>query len=85
MAGRRDALDSLIAEHSRNWRVERMAVVDLNVLRVATYELAYTETPAPVILDEAVEMARRYSSDPSPAFVNGILDAIATHLRGRAA
>ena len=75
------ALDERIAGRARNWRISRMAVVDRNVLRLGTYELAYTTTPAPVVMDEAVELARRYGSDASPAFVNGILDALATDLR----
>jgi N utilization substance protein B len=58
-----------------------MARVDRNILRLATYELAHTATPSAVILDEAVELARRYGSETSPAFVNGILDAVARVLR----
>ncbi len=58
-----------------------MAAVDRNILRLGTYELAHTETPAPVILNEAVDLARRFSNDPSPAFVNGILDAVARVVR----
>jgi N utilization substance protein B len=54
-----------------------MAAVDRNILRLGAYELAHTDTPAPVVMDEAVELARRYGSDASPAFVNGILDALA--------
>jgi N utilization substance protein B len=62
-----------------------MAVVDRNLLRLATFELlARLETPAPVVLDEAVELARRYCDDSSPAFINGILDAIAKETRGAA-
>ena len=81
----RDELDSSIGAHARNWRVERMAVVDRNVLRLGAYELAHTDTATPVILDEAVELARRFGNDPSPAFVNGVLDALATTLRGEVA
>jgi N utilization substance protein B len=58
-----------------------MAVVDRNILRLGTYELTYTATPARVILNETVDLARRFSSDPSPAFVNGILDAVARGVR----
>ena len=74
---RRDALDRCIAEHARNWRVDRMAAVDRNVLRLAAYELLHTETPRSVVLNEAVELARDFGADRSPAFVNGVLDAIA--------
>lgn len=75
------ALDEMIAERARNWRLSRMAAVDRNILRLGAYELAHTDTPAAVVLDEAVELARRYGSDASPAFVNGILDALAKQLR----
>jgi N utilization substance protein B len=74
---RRTTIDQKIAAHSRNWRVERMAAVDRNVLRLATYELCFTPTPAAVVLDEAVELARRFGDLRSPSFVNGIADAIA--------
>ena len=76
------SLDEAIAEHARNWRVSRMAAVDRNVLRLGAFELIYTETPIGVVLDEAVELARRFGSDNSPAFVNGILDALAHAVRG---
>ena len=70
----------MIAEHSRNWRIERMAVVDRNVLRLVTFELMHLDTPAAVAIDEAVELARRFGGDDSPSFVNGIADAIARRL-----
>ena len=69
-------IDSLIEAHSENWTLDRMAVVDRNVLRVAVYELLYTETPYKVIIDEAVELAKRYGSEESSAFINGLLDKI---------
>jgi len=78
---RRAEVDALVAAHARNWRIERMAVVDRNILRLATYELRFTDTPTAVVLDEAVNLARRFGDDPSPAFVNGILDAIAQDVR----
>jgi N utilization substance protein B len=74
-------IDALVSRHARNWRVDRMAVVDRNILRLATYELCFTETPTAVVLDEAVQLARRFGDDPSSAFVNGILDAIARGVR----
>jgi N utilization substance protein B len=77
----RDALDVHIAEHAKHWRLSRMAAVDRNVLRLAVYELEHGDTPATVILDEAVELARRFGDDPSPAFVNGVLDAVARSVR----
>jgi len=78
----REALDARISEHAKNWRLSRMAAVDRNVLRLAVYELEHGDTPASVILDEAVELARRFGDDPSPAFVNGVLDAVAREVRG---
>jgi N utilization substance protein B len=75
-------LDSAIARASTHWRLERIAGVDLSVLRLATYELVATETPGPVVIDEAVDMARRFGESESPAFVNGVLDAILRTVRG---
>ena len=69
-------LDALLSEHATNWRLSRMAAVDRNTLRIGAYELGHTDTPARIVLDEAIELARRFGSDPSPAFVNGILDAV---------
>ncbi len=77
VVARRDELDACISRHAANWRVERMAAVDRNVLRLASYEICATDTPAAVVIDEAVELARRFGADRSPAFVNGILDALA--------
>lgn len=74
---RRDELDALLAGYARNWRISRMAAVDRNVLRIAAYELLRTDTPTSVILDQAIELARRFGDEPSPAFVNGVLDAVA--------
>jgi len=84
VAGHRDALDAEIAAHARNWRVDRMAAVDRNVLRLGAYELLHTDTPARVVLDEAVELARDFGAERSPAFVNGVLDAIAKERPGDA-
>ena len=86
VSARRDEIDALLAEHSRNWRLDRMAAVDRNVLRIGAFELLCTDTPASVVIDQAVELARRFGDEPSPAFVNGILDALARSLsRGGAA
>ena len=74
---RRKELDADIAEHAANWRVERMAAVDRNVLRLAAFELRHADTPTAVVIDEAVELARRFGGERSPAFVNGVLDALA--------
>jgi len=71
-------LDAQIAAHSANWRFERLAVVDRLILRIAVWELTEEpDTPAPVILNEAIELARSFGGDDSARFVNGVLDAIA--------
>ncbi len=75
------SLDAPIRAHSANWRIERMAIVDRNILRLGAYELLRTDTPLQIVLNEAVDLAWRFGSDPSPAFVNGILDALAASLR----
>jgi N utilization substance protein B len=70
-------IDQRLAESAENWRLPRMAAVDRNVLRLGTYELLFTpETPPAVAFDEAIELARRYGSADSPAFVNGVLDRL---------
>jgi N utilization substance protein B len=75
-------IDEIIAGASRNWRFERLAAVDKNILRLATYELRReVETPSSVILDEAIELAKRFGEKDSAPFVNGVLDAINRELR----
>ena len=81
VAARREELDALLVSHATNWRISRMAAIDRNVLRLGSYELSYTETPISVVLDQAIELARRFGAEPSPAFVNGVLDAIARSVR----
>ena len=73
---RRPEIDQYIEQHSEHWRVERMPAVDRNILRLAIYELLKAELPAPVVIDEALELARRFSGKESVAFMNGVLDAI---------
>jgi N utilization substance protein B len=77
VVGEREAIDARIAQHARNWRLSRMAAVDRNVLRLGAYEILHTDAPLAVVLDQAVELARRFGAEGSPAFVNGILDALA--------
>ena len=78
-------IDDLIREHATNWRLERMAAVDRNILRMAVSELLdETEAPA-VIINEAMEVGRRFSTDESGPFLNGILDAIRKSLEAAAA
>jgi N utilization substance protein B len=71
------ALDAIIEPHLKNWRLDRLAVIDRLVVRMATWELRHEpETPAAVVLDEAIELARTFSGPASVPFVNGVLDAI---------
>jgi transcription antitermination protein NusB len=80
--GRVAEIDALLATHAQNWRVERMAVLDRLVLRLGTYELlAEPDTPGKVVINEAIELARRFSGDEAAGFVNGVLDAVRKHLR----
>jgi transcription antitermination protein NusB len=73
-----EEIDRLLEEHSHNWRLDRMARVDRNVLRLAVYELRYREDiPKKVTLNEAVELGKRFGTEESSAFINGILDRIA--------
>jgi N utilization substance protein B len=73
-------IDKLIAEVAENWRFERLSRVDLNVLRIATRELSTRGAPTSVVIDEAIEIARRFGTEESAVFVNGILDQIAARL-----
>jgi N utilization substance protein B len=73
----RERLDALIGGAAANWRVERMSVVDRNILRMATFELSHLpDTPAAVILDEAIEVGKRFGTEQSGSFINGVLDAV---------
>ena len=74
------AIDDLIARHAANWRLERMPAVDRNVLRIAVYEMLRTDTPAAIVIDEALELARRFAGEESVQFVNGVLDAVRKEL-----
>ena len=75
----REDLDARIAATAANWSIKRMAAVDRNLLRLACYELAYEpETPVSVVIDEAIEIARKYSTEDSTKFINGILDKLKT-------
>jgi transcription antitermination protein NusB len=74
-------IDELIKAHSTNWRLERMPAVDRNLLRVAVAELlGFKSTPFPIVLNEALEISRRYSAPESINFLNGVLDSIAHSL-----
>jgi N utilization substance protein B len=81
-----DRLDREITEVSANWRFDRIAAIDKNILRLATYELMREPaTPSSVVIDEAVELAKRFGEAGSPSFVNGVLDAIKARVRGEPA
>jgi N utilization substance protein B len=69
-------IDHRITLKSENWRLERMPTVDRNILRMAIYEMSRDETPAAVVIDEALELARQFSGEESVSFINGILDAV---------
>ncbi len=76
VVGKAPEIDKLIEARAENWRLERMPVVDRNILRLAIYELMQQTVPAPVVIDEAIELARQFSGDESLSFINGILDAV---------
>jgi len=76
------AIDAQLTEISANWKLTRMAAVDRNVLRLAAFELLESPTPHKVILNEAIELAKKYGSSDSGAFVNGLLDKLAKATRG---
>jgi len=81
-----ERLDEEITRSSKNWRFDRIAAIDKNILRLAVYELLREPgTPSSVVIDEAVELAKRFSAVDSPPFVNGVLDAIKARVRGEPA
>lgn len=76
-------LDEVIGRHARGWKVPRMPAVDRTILRIATYELIHhPDTPAAVVIDEAIEAAKALSTDDSPRFINGVLEAVRGDVRG---
>jgi N utilization substance protein B len=83
---RRAEIDRLIEQHAQNWRMERMAAVDRNLLRSAVAEfLGFPKTPRPVVINEALEIARKFSSNESVTFINGVLDSVARELEAQRA
>jgi len=86
VARHRRPIDEAIEGVSENWRLDRMARVDRNILRLAVFELAHrNDAPVKVVLDEAIELGKKYGSESSGAFINGVLDKIASGLKDRAA
>ena len=72
-----EAIDTVITENLHNWKLDRVSKVNLSILRLATYELLYDENvPRPVVINEALEITRRYSDEKSVSFINGVLDKI---------
>ena len=78
-AGKATELDALLQKYSERWKIERMPAVDRNILRLAAFEMLFAGTPPPVVIDEALELARRFSGDESVGFINGVLDALRKH------
>ncbi len=78
---RQTEIDELIQKHAQHWRMERMAAVDRNVLRTGVAEfLGHHETPRPIVINEALEIARKFSSPESVQFINGVLDSVGKDL-----
>ena len=75
-----EEIDAMISEHARHWRMNRLGLVEKSILRLGGYELVYEEeTPAAVVIDEAVELAKRFSDPEAGSFVNGVLDGMSKH------
>jgi transcription antitermination protein NusB len=80
----REAIDGRIEAQSKNWSIARISRVDLNILRIAVYELLFrNDIPKNVTINEAIEVAKKFGTEESPAFVNGIIDEMAASLPGR--
>jgi len=78
---RLEEIDALIGRHTRHWKMDRMPAVDRNLLRAAVAEfLGYPETPRPIVINEALEIARRFSTPESVQFINGVLDSVGKDL-----
>ncbi len=77
-----DSIDKLILDKLKNWSIDRIAKVDLAILRLASYELLYTEIPVKVVANEAVELAKTYGNDDSSSFVNGVIAKIIENKKG---
>ena len=82
---RADEVNALIERHTRHWKMDRMAAVDRNLLRAAVAEfLGFPETPRPIVINEALEIAHRFSSPESVQFINGVLDSVGKELARQA-
>jgi N utilization substance protein B len=76
-----ESIDALVKKLSDNWRIDRLAAVDRSILRLGIYELRFKTAPARVVINEALELAKKFSSEEAPAFLNGILDAALKSLK----
>ncbi|MDI6785679.1 MAG: transcription antitermination factor NusB [bacterium] len=77
------SIDKVISKYSKNWKISRQSVIDRNILRMAVYELIYClDIPNIVVIDEAIELSKKYSDKDSPSFINGVLDAIRKDYNG---
>jgi transcription antitermination protein NusB len=81
--GHATEINTLIEQNSSNWKITRMSYVDRNILRIAVYEFMYEDSPPVVVINEAIELAKRYGDGESGQFVNGVLDAIRKSLPAR--
>jgi N utilization substance protein B len=80
VAENKEAIDAKIAENAKGWKLERIAKMSLSIMRLCVYELMYTEVPKPIAINEAIELAKAYDTDDAPAFINGVLNAVAKTL-----
>lgn len=78
----KEEIDTIISRRAVGWGLDRLALVDRNILRLAIYELLYTDLPGEVVIDEAVELAKEYGTERAPSFVNGILDRVWKEMKG---
>ncbi|MDQ1469428.1 MAG: transcription antitermination protein NusB [Bryobacterales bacterium] len=81
VVGNIEKIDECITKHAEHWKMQRMPAVDRNLLRLAVYELMRTDTPPAVVIDESLELARRFSGEESVHFINGVLDAVRKEVR----
>ena len=77
-------LDAMLTKHARHWELERLALVDRNILRLATYEMSEEGVPHGIVITEAIKLAKEFSTAQSPRFINGVLDAVANEIGGDA-
>ncbi|MCK4956523.1 MAG: transcription antitermination factor NusB [Candidatus Cloacimonetes bacterium] len=76
-----DEIDEQISKHSTHWTIDKIAYLDKSVLRIAIYEILFTSTPHPIVMNEAIEIAKKYCSESSAKFINGILNATSKELK----